>query len=490
MNAVSDIIFELDQHGKILFLSEAWARTLGYSIDQSLGRNLFEWMAPDRRERLAQELEQYLMGPAQKYHTNGSIETARGEWRAIELRYSMVRRDDQNNARIVGTLTDIQDQVKAEAALEETEQKFEQIWEHAVTGLYQVDLDGRLRSANPAMARIFGFESPSAMMATITDMQQELFPSARARQECLQTLKLEGHITNIESQARTRDGRLIWVLENARTVKNGLGKIVYYEGSLDDITERKNAEFALKDAMHESELANRSKTEFLANMSHELRTPLNSIIGFSEIIKDQVLGPVDQPQYLEYARDIHDSGTRLLSIISTILDVAKIEAGDRPLNETLFDVRGALEAVRDLVQSRVDQNAQELVIEIAPGLPRLLAEELAFKQMVLNLVTNAIKFTATGGRIHIQARREETGNFRLNVNDTGIGLDDEEIARLTAPFGQVSGNFARTSSGPGLGLTLVNSLVKLHGGHFEIVSRKGIGTTVSIILPASRLVYG
>lgn len=235
-----------------------------------------------------------------------------------------------------------------------------------------------------------------------------------------------------------------------------------------------------------SDLANRAKSEFLANMSHELRTPLNSIIGFSEIMKNEVFGKIEQKSYLEYAKHINDSGQSLLRVINEILDISRIEAGDRILNESIVNIEKAVSDCLELLSSKISNN-QMTIISNLDHMPRIIGEELAIKQIFMNLLSNAIKFTPGGGRITLSYEVNPHGELHVSVTDTGIGLDDQEIEKALSPFGQVDNALSRGGSGTGLGLTLVTSLIKLHGGRFDLFSQKGIGTTATIVFPVDRI---
>jgi PAS domain S-box-containing protein len=252
-----------------------------------------------------------------------------------------------------------------------------------------------------------------------------------------------------------------------------------------DITDRKEAELALVAAKEEAELASRSKTEFLANMSHELRTPLNAIIGFSQVMADEVLGPLGSARYAGYARDIASSAQHLLGIISDILDVSKLEAGKVELDDDEVDVGQMSRDILHLVVERARALELALEIEVAPDLPRLRADALKLKQVLLNLITNAIKFSHPGGRVLIRGAMAEDG-MRIEVVDHGIGMDEAEIETAITRFGQVASTWNRKHPGTGLGLPLAIGLVKLHGGRLLILSEKGVGTTVTVCLPMER----
>ena len=235
----------------------------------------------------------------------------------------------------------------------------------------------------------------------------------------------------------------------------------------------------------EAETANASKSAFLANMSHELRTPLNAILGFSEIIAEECFGSVGNPQYKEYARDIHGSGAHLLSLINDLLDIAKIEAGRMELQPGQLDTRAMLDAALKLVITKAAEKHQVLVMRVDPACPALYADERALKQILINLVSNAVKYTPAGGNIDVVADRAPDGFFRLMVRDDGPGIPREKLGKIFEPFSQVDNHFDRQAGGTGLGLALVRGLTELHGGRAWIESEPGQGCSVFVALPCS-----
>jgi signal transduction histidine kinase len=230
-----------------------------------------------------------------------------------------------------------------------------------------------------------------------------------------------------------------------------------------------------------AEEANQSKSEFLANMSHELRTPLNAINGFSELMKKEMFGPLGDPRYNEYISDILFSGQHLLSLINDILDMSKIEAGKMSLNSEMISVSDMITQVLRIVRGRADENRLELIYN-ETDTQDIEADPRAVKQVLLNLTTNAIKFTPEGGTVTIKVEAKSTGVI-IHVADTGIGISQEDISRLAQPFEQIDSQHSRKHEGTGLGLALSKSLVELHGGNFNIVSELGKGTTVTFTLP-------
>jgi two-component system cell cycle sensor histidine kinase PleC len=233
----------------------------------------------------------------------------------------------------------------------------------------------------------------------------------------------------------------------------------------------------------EAETANASKTAFLANMSHELRTPLNAILGFSEIIAKECFGPAGSPRYKEYAGDIHSSGAHLLSLINDLLDVAKIEAGRMEIEPEELDVRKTFDTALKIIGAKARERHQELVIEIDPSAPSLYADERSLKQILINLVSNAVKFTPEGGRITVVASRARCGGFQVMVEDNGPGIPRDKIDKIFKPFSQVDNRYDRQGGGTGLGLALVRGLAELHGGRAWIESEYGKGCRAYVVMP-------
>ena len=236
----------------------------------------------------------------------------------------------------------------------------------------------------------------------------------------------------------------------------------------------------------EAEDASRAKSHFLATMSHELRTPLNAIIGFSDIMATQVLGPVGNPKYLEYATDIRTSGQHLLAIINNVLDLSKVEAGRFELHEEEVQVSAVISAGLKLVKQQASDSGLSIHAEVGPDLT-VFADERALKQIAINLLSNAVKFSRQGGSVWVHAFVDEGGGLVLSVQDDGIGIAQKDVKRVLEPFRQADEPLIRKRTGTGLGLALVKSLVELHGGSVRLDSVFGVGTTVSLRFPAARV---
>lgn len=293
-----------------------------------------------------------------------------------------------------------------------------------------------------------------------------------------------------DNRSFNMDCRLSDRLAQPRTVmirleleQSALG-VYSVQGAVQDITERKAMERNLRVAKEAAEAANAAKTAFLANMSHELRTPLNAIIGFSEMIAEEMFGPVGGDRYKDYAQDIHSSGLHLLSLINDLLDVAKIEAGKMEIAQRPLDAQHIIgDAVR-LMGVKAAEKKQTLEVQISPNAPSLYADERAVRQILSNLVSNAVKFTPEGGRILVRADSTADGDFQLVCEDNGRGIPTEQLAKIFAPFSQINNRYDREEGGSGLGLSLVRGLVRLHGGRVWLESEIGAGTRAYVVLPS------
>jgi signal transduction histidine kinase len=243
----------------------------------------------------------------------------------------------------------------------------------------------------------------------------------------------------------------------------------------------------LRLAKDEAERANKSKSEFLANMSHELRTPLNAVIGFSQLMASEFFGAHSDKRYREYAQDIYDSGRHLLEVINDILDLSKAEAGQLQLDEDKLDINRTIAAAVRIVRVRAEEAGLALVVSGAEGEQCLWGDERKIKQILLNLLSNAIKFTPPGGCVEIFATADWRQGISVSVRDTGIGVEPDDIPKMTEPFVQLDTGVNRRYQGTGLGLSLVRAFMELHGGRLVIESTPGQGTTASIVFPVDRI---
>jgi cell cycle sensor histidine kinase DivJ len=341
--------------------------------------------------------------------------------------------------------------------------------------------DGRIRFASPASAMLLG-RSPAEL--------DGLAPSALAHPDDLgrvQAAFLESAYFGREGAAEVRLRHAakgyVWTEMRCRPAgPRAKGAPAQIVAVTRDISERKAQERALIEARDEAMSASRAKSAFLANMSHELRTPLNAIIGFSELMEREIFGSIGNPRYQEYARMIHDSGGHLLELINGVLDMSKIEAGKFELYEEIFELDDVTAASLRFVHLAAERGGVALKSDIAPGVRRIFADKRAVKQILVNLLSNGVKFTPRGGQVSVSAGLIEKG-IEILVRDTGTGISKTDLEKLGKPFEQAQSSAMHGKEGTGLGLALVKSLAAMHGGEALLESALGVGTTVRVRLP-------
>lgn len=298
---------------------------------------------------------------------------------------------------------------------------------------------------------------------------------------------LKGESQTFEREVVDVNGDKTYMSQRFEPQIDEQGNVIGFFAIHSDITDLKTVEADLWQAKEKAEEASRAKTDFLANMSHELRTPLNAIMAFSEIIHHQHFGQIEIQKYTEYAKDIHDSGTHLLSLINEILDLAKIEARKIELHEEEVNVKDVAEKAIKLVAERAESAGVNVICECPEILPRLWVDETSLKRIAINLLDNAVKFTPRGGTVTVFASASEFG-FDVVVSDTGIGIPPGDIDRIMRPFEQVLGPMSSDKGGgTGLGLSITKSLVELNGGTISIHSQLNKGTVVTVLFPASKI---
>jgi PAS domain S-box-containing protein len=396
--------------------------------------------------------------------------------------------DGTGGSAILGTVVDVTDLVQSQRAFREAEARYRSIIDNALQGVYISSLEGRMMVANRALAELNGYASPEELILSVHDIAAEWYVQPGRRQEFVELINRDSEVRNFESEVyRHKTRERIWVQENARLVRDDAGKPLYYEGTVQEITQRKNFERQLMVARRAAEASNRAKSEFLANMSHELRTPLNAIMGFAQILRDRWTEP-ENPKIAEYAGDILVSAQHLYGLISEILDYSKIDSGTVQLVEAPIDVAAMCQHCLHMVSERAQRGGLRLRTEIAERLPALNGDQRRVTQVLLNLATNAVKFTPSGGTVTIRADLDGNGNLVLAVADTGIGISDKDLEHVFEPFVQVNRAAHAQQEGAGLGLAICKNLIELHQGRIEVSSKPGHGTTVRVILPQARLI--
>lgn len=493
-NKTPVMMHSVDRSGRLVSVSDYWLKVMGYQRAEVLGHLSTEFMPPDSARRLVEEWRAMLWHDGEFIDAPLEFVTRSGA-RIDVLMSSIVEHDEAGQpVRALTVSKDVTDLRRREAELtrlsEELRHKsfeLDTALDNMSHGLAIFDADFRLVMCNRRYVELYredgGAIVPGAdMEAVLLEHLQTVFTDPA---------EVKGIVRRRAALARSAEGgHMIYrrpdglVLETfSRPLSTG-GSVAIYE----DVTQREQNEQELRTAKEAAELANESKSAFLANMSHELRTPLNAIIGFSQAMQTEIFGPLGHPRYAEYLEDICTSGNHLLDLIGRILDMSKIEAGKAELDETEIDIAVLVDEATRLVRERASNGGLAVMTKIDPDLPALRADRRMMQQILLNLLTNAIKFTAPGGKVTVGAAIESDGGLRVWVADTGVGMSDEEAEVALTSFGQVANVLTRQQSGTGLGLPLSRSLVELHGGRLVIESEKGRGTTVAILLDPSRLV--
>lgn len=363
--------------------------------------------------------------------------------------------------------------------LKQAEQKFRSIFENAMEGIFQISTEGRILSANPAMARLMGYESPEEMMALVTHVENQCFVVPEDFRTISEELENFGVIRDFVVRGIKKSGDMLWLSVSARIERDPDGKTLYFEGSIFDISDRKEKEEAEK-RQKAADAASQAKTLFIARMSHELRTPLNSVLGMTELLAETS----PSPDQMEYIRLLQSSGEFLESIINDILDFSKIEAQQLVLDDIPFDLAKTVEEVAAIVNVRAREKNLPVTFSIDPGIHRTLSgDPVRIKQILINLGGNAVKFTREG-MVRLELTRaqnlgisETYEHILFRVTDTGIGIPDDMREIIFDSFTQADSFIKRQYGGTGLGLSICKRLVELMGGAIGVESVEGEGST-------------
>ena len=484
-------VWDWDAAGDTVYMTDSLGRMLGHEGSARLtGAEFMSLVQPEDRERLRMALR----GAA----SAGEVDV---EFRAANLPVSLQLRGrpwttslEGRSGRIVGVAIDITEQKGAQARVAAAEGRLRAALESMSESFVLWDAKKRLVLWNRKFKEFFDFDDrvlrPGTRYEALEAAAQGAIRETHdAPGEGVQEMSLADGRWLHYSERRTRDGGLVSIGTDISSLKEQERMLIDNERTLRktvaDLQESQERETALaRRYEHEkirAEEANRSKSEFLANMSHELRTPLNAINGFSEIMLKGMFGPLGDARYTEYVRDILASGQHLLALINDILDMSKIEAGKLTLQTDLIYPDEIVEQCARLMRGRAHEAGLDLKMELAE-LPEIEADPRALKQVLLNLISNAIKFTPEGGIVEVRADFENEGVV-FTVRDSGIGIGEADLARLGRPFEQIESQHSKSHQGSGLGLALSKSLVEMHGGWLRIESQLGLGTTVRFHMP-------
>lgn len=364
------------------------------------------------------------------------------------------------------------------------EDKFRSIFENSTGGIFQLTTNGRIITANPAATRILGYADEREIVAKLTNIDQHVFADPKEFKTLYERIERDSFVEGFESRINTKNGSEKYLLINARKVTDASGSTQYYEGNVDDITEKKQAE-ALKIERDAADAANRAKSEFLANMSHEIRTPMNAIMGFAEIIN----GKVTDNSIRQQLAAIISGGKTLLRIINDILDLSKIEAGKLEIQPGVVSLKNTIFEIRQMFSFKLKEQQQDLITELDPELPEfLILDETRFSQILFNLVGNAVKFSDEGpikltGLCGEKKTDSPEITLILKVEDKGIGIPPDQQSRIFDAFAQRKGQNYAKFGGTGLGLAITKRLVETMGGTISVRSNPGEGSCFEVNLP-------
>jgi PAS domain S-box-containing protein len=437
---------------------------------------------PDDRNRL---LEHQKINSGRDATIEVRIVRPDGEIRHVVARSTF--RPDANggvSARF-GVLTDVTHMKRAEAEAIEREQRYRFVTDHAPDMIVRVSLDAQLSYISPGSVRVFGYTPEEMALISPRDMTHpdDLHMVVDAIQQMVDN-RLPQLKEPLRYRAKRKDGRWIWVESNPMLVFNPGGKPIETIDIIRDITEAKLFQAELEEARVKAEAAAAAKSAFLANMSHELRTPLTSIIGFSRLMRERGDLP-DEAQ--QHARRIYDASEALLAIINDVLDLSKLEAGHAELELQPFSLRQLADETMGLLAIQAAAKGLELKLELDPRTPELIQGDVTrLRQVLLNFLSNAVKFTSEGGvAVKTRWRRLKSGSrLKVQVIDTGAGIAPENLARLFERFTQAEVSINRTHGGTGLGLSISKAIVELMGGRIGVDSQPGQGSTFWFEIPA------
>ncbi|WP_158284066.1 PAS domain S-box protein [Azospirillum sp. TSO22-1] len=486
-DAVSDVIGKVGPDGVLTFASGAVREIVGCAPSDLIGQRFIDLLHP--ADRLAAGA---LPGgghtpPAPESRFTGRIRHADGRWVWVEVGVSAFAGRTAGKApAYVMVIRDISERVESDAALRESEARYRLLAENVSDVIVRVSLDGVRTYCSGAVHDLFGYRPGELTGQSFT---AHVHPDDRDTAGALFTRLTPGSPRGTGSfRMQHRDGSWVWTEASARLLTDPrTGEAEEFVFVIRDISDRRRMEEDLEEARRTAERANQSKSNFLAGLSHELRTPLNAIIGFADLIAREAFGPAGDRQYVQFGSDIRDSGQHLLGLINEILDHAKAEAGRLRLDEDTVDLSAAVRFCTRMITARAERSGVALGASVAPEAQFIRADEKRIRQILLNLLANAVKYTPSGGRVTVTVDLQD-GAPAVTVSDTGIGIDEKDMPRVLQAFEQVENTANRQLTGTGLGLPLTRHLVELHGGTLTLSSRVGQGSTITARLPAERLV--
>jgi PAS domain S-box-containing protein len=488
----TDLICRFTPDGLLTFVNDAFCRFHGKSREKLIGTNFFQTLS---EEDAAVPLSYINSLPADEPVISFDHRLSSPDdcvvWHQYRVRRLFQKKDDTREFQAV--IQDITQRKQSELALRASEEKYRSLIDHIPDVVWTADSNRDLLYISGNAGKVLGYSSEELLAKGRQLWMERIHPQDATRvSQAYGNLFSSGQEFDVEYQICRKDGQWIWLHDRAQITHLREG-ILCADGMFLEVTQRRLAEAVLQRTKEAAESANLAKSQFLANMSHELRTPLNAIIGFSEILCDKTFGDLNERQ-LKYSNNILSSGRHLHQLINDILDLAKVEAGRAELMRNTFAVAKALREVQAIVKTLANKKAIGLKFEVGPNLPGLYADEAKFKQVMYNLLSNAINFTPDGGKVSVTAGvQNETAadsipsgqSLRVAVTDSGIGIKAEDQERVFKEFEQVDSSYGRQQQGTGLGLALTRRLVEMHGGRIWVESAgvEGKGSTFTFLIP-------
>jgi PAS domain S-box-containing protein len=477
LNRLSDGVF--------LQVNEAFERTTGYHRDEVLGQTI-EAMGLFADEA---EWDKFWAAMGQTLRLGGhEVAVRRKDGTVRRGLFHVEPLEGPDGPMLLSVMIDVTARKQAEEALAQSEAQFRLALDATSDGLWDLDLPSGVVTWHPRCFTMLGY-GPNAFAVTYQVWRDMLHPDDRAACEAEIAASLgQGRAFSMEFRLRRADGGWHWVLGRGKPVAwDSDGQPTRMIGTHTDIAAMKRVEQSLADARVAAEQASLAKSEFLASMSHELRTPLNSIIGFSTLLADGHLGPLQPDKARQYLSDIRGSGEHLLALINDMLDLSAVEIGKLSINSEILDVAALCRNSLSSMTGLADQAGVVLDLALSDGLPALVADPRRVRQVLLNLLSNAIKYTDARGRVTLWARPTPEGGLALGVSDPGIGMDAEGLAKAMRPFERVENVMSRRHDGVGLGLPLSARLMALHDGTLTLDSAPGRGTVATATFPPERV---
>jgi PAS domain S-box-containing protein len=482
LEASPDPIAIYDMAGLTQYLNPAFEQTFGWPLSEVRGQRI-DFVPPERQQELVEGIAR-LMRDGKHPPTDTQRRTRDGRVLDVQINAALYHDASGMPAGLIVILRDISQRKRAERAVQESEEKYRTILDNIKEGYYECDPAGNYRDCNDAFCELTGYSR--AQILTMNNRQHLSEESARRLYQIANQVFRTGQpATAYDIESFTQSGERRFGEIGISLVRGNDGRPAGFRGLARDNTERRLAEEELERAKDAAEAASRAKSAFLANMSHELRTPLNAIIGYSEMLAEDA----QDGGYAAIVPDlqkIRAAGGHLLDLINNILDLSKIEAGRMELHNEIFAVRQLVDDVVGTVRPMISKNGNTLVIDCPPETGYLVADLLKVRQILLNLLSNAAKFTQNG-QITLEAARRRMDNADwviVRIRDTGIGMTEDQIEQLFQEFSQADNSTTRKYGGTGLGLAISRRFSQMMGGDILVESDAGTGSTFSVMLPA------